>query len=117
MAVNLPLPQASQLFPVAGVQLGHAEAGIRKPGRKDVLVIRLAEGSRVAGVFTLNRFCAAPVTVCKEHLASGQPIRALVVNTGCATAADIDTLLRLVQDKVLEKYGILLHPEVKRLGF
>ncbi|MCT9073785.1 bifunctional glutamate N-acetyltransferase/amino-acid acetyltransferase ArgJ [Cupriavidus gilardii] len=86
MAVNLPLPQAENLKPVAGVELGWAEAGIRKANRKDVLVVRLAEGSTVAGVFTRNRFCAAPVQVCREHLAAGRGIRALVINTGNANA-------------------------------
>ncbi|KWR87642.1 bifunctional glutamate N-acetyltransferase/amino-acid acetyltransferase ArgJ [Cupriavidus sp. IDO] len=86
MAVNLPLPQAENLNPVAGVELGWAEAGIRKANRKDVLVVRVAEGSTVAGVFTRNRFCAAPVQVCREHLAAGKGIRALVVNTGNANA-------------------------------
>ncbi|WP_064577254.1 bifunctional glutamate N-acetyltransferase/amino-acid acetyltransferase ArgJ [Cupriavidus gilardii] len=86
MAVNLPLPQAENLKPVAGVELGCAEAGIRKANRKDVLVVRLAEGSTVAGVFTRNRFCAAPVQVCREHLAAGRGIRALVINTGNANA-------------------------------
>jgi glutamate N-acetyltransferase/amino-acid N-acetyltransferase len=71
---------------VAGVELGWAEAGIRKAGRKDLLLVRLCEGSAVAGVFTLNRFCAAPVQVCRAHLDSGRSIRALVVNTGCANA-------------------------------
>lgn len=90
MAVNLPLPDAAQLRPVAGLELGHAEAGIRKAGRKDVLVMRLAPTATVAGVFTTNRFCAAPVQLCRSHLASlhasGQPVRALVVNTGNANA-------------------------------
>ncbi|WP_018152077.1 bifunctional glutamate N-acetyltransferase/amino-acid acetyltransferase ArgJ [Leeia oryzae] len=85
MPVNIPSLQASDLLPVAGVELGWAEAGIKKPNRKDVLVVRLAEGSAVAGVFTENRFCAAPVTVSRQHLASSA-IRALVVNTGCANA-------------------------------
>ncbi|WP_316151588.1 bifunctional glutamate N-acetyltransferase/amino-acid acetyltransferase ArgJ [Cupriavidus sp. BIC8F] len=86
MPVNLPLPQAENLKSVAGVELGWAEAGIRKANRKDVLVVRVAEGSTVAGVFTSNRFCAAPVQVCREHLAAGKGIRALVVNTGNANA-------------------------------
>ncbi|WP_454723155.1 MULTISPECIES: bifunctional glutamate N-acetyltransferase/amino-acid acetyltransferase ArgJ [Cupriavidus] len=86
MAVNLPLPLAENLKPVAGVELGWAEAGVRKANRKDVLVVRVAEGSTVAGVFTRNRFCAAPVQVCREHLAAGKGIRALVVNTGNANA-------------------------------
>lgn len=86
MPVNLSAPQAHKLLPVKGVQLGFAEAHVRKPNRKDVLVMTLAEGSYVAGVFTQNQFCAAPVLLCKEHLASKQPIRALLVNTGCANA-------------------------------
>jgi glutamate N-acetyltransferase/amino-acid N-acetyltransferase len=90
MAVNFPSIDPAQLHPVAGVTLGWAEANIRKPNRKDVLVISVDEGATVAGVFTLNRFCAAPVTVCREHLekvrAGGKGIRALVVNTGNANA-------------------------------
>jgi len=86
MPVNLPRPDPSSLLPVAGVDLGWAEAGIRKPGRKDVLLVRLAKGASVAGVFTRNRFCAAPVLVCREHLAADGEIRALVVNTGNANA-------------------------------
>jgi glutamate N-acetyltransferase/amino-acid N-acetyltransferase len=68
MAVNFPSIEPSQLHSVAGVTLGWAEANIRKPNRKDVLVISVEEGATVAGVFTSNRFCAAPVTVCREHL-------------------------------------------------
>jgi glutamate N-acetyltransferase / amino-acid N-acetyltransferase len=86
MAVNSPLPVAADLKPVNGIELGFAEAGIKKPGRKDVLVMKLAEGATVAGVFTKNRFCAAPVQVSKAHLASGKAIRALVINTGNANA-------------------------------
>ena len=86
MPVNLTAPQAASLLPVSGIKLGFAEAHIRKPNRKDVLVITLAEGSHVAGVFTLNQFCAAPVLLCKTHLASDKPISALLVNTGCANA-------------------------------
>lgn len=85
MAVNLAAPDPAALRAVRGVELGTATAGIRKPGRKDLLLIRLAEGSRVAGVFTRNRFCAAPVVVAKTHLESGA-IRGLVVNTGNANA-------------------------------
>ena len=85
MPVNLQPPRREDLWPVSGVELGWAEAGIRKANRKDLLVIRLAEGANVAGVFTQNRFAAAPVQVCREHLAAG-PIRALVVNTGNANA-------------------------------
>ena len=89
MAVNSPVPVSANLLPVAGVELGHAEAGVRKPNRKDVLVIKLAPTATVAGVFTLNRFCAAPVQVCKAHLAqaaAAAPIRALLINTGNANA-------------------------------
>jgi glutamate N-acetyltransferase/amino-acid N-acetyltransferase len=86
MAVNLKAPKPEDLLPVKGVRLGAAQAGIRKAGRRDLLVIELARGSKVAGVFTRNRFCAAPVQVAKEHLASGRPTRALVVNTGNANA-------------------------------
>jgi glutamate N-acetyltransferase/amino-acid N-acetyltransferase len=86
MPVNLSAPAPGSLHPIAGVTLGIAEAGVRKANRKDLLVIRLAEGAQVAGVFTQNRFCAAPVIVCREHLASGSSIRALVINTGNANA-------------------------------
>ena len=89
MPVNLKPPDSKELLPVKGVSMGVAEANIRKPGRKDLLVIRLEEGVRVAGVFTQNRFCAAPVVVARQHLTLLDPdasIRALVVNTGCANA-------------------------------
>ena len=86
MPVNYATPAAAALFPVAGVQLGTAEAEIRKKDRRDLTVISLAAGSTVAGVFTLNRFCAAPVTLCRQHLAAGQGIGALVINTGIANA-------------------------------
>lgn len=86
MPVNLTAPDPTALLPVAGVELGWAEAGIRKPGRKDLLLMRLAARASVAGVFTRNRFCAAPVWVCREHLRAGRGVRALVVNTGCANA-------------------------------
>ncbi|MGH8688176.1 MAG: bifunctional glutamate N-acetyltransferase/amino-acid acetyltransferase ArgJ [Burkholderiales bacterium] len=84
MAVNLAPPDAAQLLPVAGVELGTSRAGIRKPGRRDLLVMRVAPGTTVAGVFTRNRFCAAPVLVAKSHLRAA--VRALVVNTGNANA-------------------------------
>ncbi|SEK89432.1 bifunctional glutamate N-acetyltransferase/amino-acid acetyltransferase ArgJ [Nitrosovibrio tenuis] len=89
MPVNLIPPLPEQLLPVKGVALGIAEAGIKKPGRKDLLVMVLDESAKVAGVFTQNHFCAAPVTVAKEHLANqnpGNPIHALVINTGNANA-------------------------------
>ena len=90
MAVNLHAPDPKSLFPVAGVDLGWAEAGIRKVGRKDLLVVRITEGASVAGVFTQNRFAAAPVLVCREHLAARKSVRALVVNTGNANAGTGD---------------------------
>jgi len=85
MPVNLSAPDPASLLPIAGVRLGIASAGIKKPGRRDITLIELAPGAQVAGVFTQNRFCAAPVTLCKQHLASGD-IRALVINTGNANA-------------------------------
>jgi glutamate N-acetyltransferase/amino-acid N-acetyltransferase len=85
MPVNLLPPQSEQLLPVMGVTIGIASAGIKKPGRRDVTVMQLAPGSRVAGVFTQNRFCAAPVTVAKRHLQKAAP-RVLVINTGNANA-------------------------------
>jgi glutamate N-acetyltransferase/amino-acid N-acetyltransferase len=86
MPVNLNPPVAAQLLAVAGVTLGVAEANIKRENRKDLLVMQLCEGARVAGVFTKNRFCAAPVIVAKEHLVLAEGIRALVVNTGNANA-------------------------------
>ena len=86
MPVNLSAPNAADLYPVPGLKLGIAMAGVRKANRKDLTVIALEPGAAVAGVFTLNRFCAAPVQVAREHLASGQEIRALVINTGNANA-------------------------------
>ena len=86
MAVNLRIPAAESLPAIDGVELGCAEAGIRKAGRRDLLVMRVDEGATVAGVFTENRFCAAPVIVCREHLATREGIRALVINTGNANA-------------------------------
>ena len=86
MPVNLPVPVAAELFPVAGVRIGVTEAGVRKANRKDLSVFLLDEGASVAGVFTQNRYCAAPVQVSREHLAAGQGIRAMVINTGNANA-------------------------------
>ncbi len=95
MPVNLFVPNPADLRPVPGVRLGIAEAGIRKAGRKDLTVILLDEGSGVAGVFTRNRFCAAPVQVCREHLSTGSGIRALLINTGNANAGTgFDGLVR-----------------------
>jgi glutamate N-acetyltransferase/amino-acid N-acetyltransferase len=92
VAVNLEAPQADSLLPVQGVDLGVAMAGIKKPGRKDLLVMRLAPGSAVAGVFTQNRFCAAPVVLARKNLKN--EIRALVVNTGNANAGTGDDGLK-----------------------
>ena len=86
MPVNYSTPALAALFPVAGVRLGIAEAGIRKLNRRDLVLLALDPGCRVAGVFTENRFCAAPVQLCRSHLESGSEIRALVVNTGVANA-------------------------------
>ena len=89
MPVNLSAPRAQDLLPVRGLRIGVAEAGVRKAGRKDLTVMLLDEGASVGGVFTSNRFCAAPVQVCQEHLArheAGRPIRAIVINTGNANA-------------------------------
>ena len=86
MPVNYATPAADLLFPVAGVRLGVAEAGIRKKDRRDLTLIALDRGCKVAGVFTQNRFCAAPVQLCRKHLAGGDEIRALVINTGIANA-------------------------------
>ena len=87
MPVNLVAPDPASLQAVAGLDLGTARAGIRKPNRRDLLVIRIAAGATAAGVFTRNRFCAAPVTLCRDNLAAtGGAPRAVVVNTGCANA-------------------------------
>ena len=85
MTVNFTTPAPEALFPVAGVRLGLAEAGIRKLNRRDLTLLALDQGCTVAGVFTQNRFCAAPVQVCKANLPAGD-IRALVINTGVANA-------------------------------
>lgn len=86
MPVNLTAPIPSDLHPVPGVKLGITMAGVRKVNRRDLTVITLDEGSAVAGVFTKNRFCAAPVQLCRERLAAGSEIRALLINTGNANA-------------------------------
>ena len=86
MPVNLAPPNPAELFPIAGVRIGVTEAGVRKVGRKDLTVVLLDAGASVAGVFTTNRFCAAPVQMCRDHLNSGQQIRALLINTGNANA-------------------------------
>jgi glutamate N-acetyltransferase / amino-acid N-acetyltransferase len=125
MAVNFPSTDPEQLNPIAGVTLGWAEANIRKPNRKDLLVMSIDAGATVAGVFTANRFCAAPVTVCREHLALGKGIRAVVVNTGNAnagtgepglahareTCAELARLAGIAPDQVLPfSTGVILEP-------
>ena len=125
MAVGLNAPVASSLQPVPGCELGWAQAGIRKAGRKDLLLIRLVEGASTAGVFTRNRFCAAPVQVSRAHLGAGARIRALLVNSGCANAgtgaagvADalftceaVATLLGCQSDQVLPfSTGVIMEP-------
>ena len=90
MPVNYQTPSPESLYPVAGVRLGVAEAGIRKANRRDLTLIALDAGCTVAGVFTENRFCAAPVQVCRRHLSLGSDIRALVINTGVANAGTGD---------------------------
>ena len=92
MTVNLQAPNPEHVLAVPGVRLGIAQAGVRKVGRKDLTVILLDEGSAVAGVLTQNRFCAAPVQICRDHLQQVNPsqadtqIRALIINTGNANA-------------------------------
>jgi glutamate N-acetyltransferase / amino-acid N-acetyltransferase len=86
MSVNLIAPDPQTLRPVPGVAIGVAMAGVRKANRRDLTLVTLAEGSSVAGVFTANRFCAAPVQLCREHLAAARGIRAILINTGNANA-------------------------------
>jgi glutamate N-acetyltransferase / amino-acid N-acetyltransferase len=92
MAVNLSAPNPQSLHAVRGLELGVAMAGIKKPGRKDLLVMRLMPGATVAGVFTQNRFCAAPVLIARKHIKN--EARALVVNTGNANAGTGEDGLR-----------------------
>ncbi len=115
MPVNLNPPVASQLKAIAGVRIGITEAGVRKANRKDLTVILLDEGATVAGVFTKNRFCAAPVQICREHLRLSQTstsatgIRAMVINTGNANAGTGDDGLNRAQSTckaLAQKIGI-----------
>ncbi|NYT22061.1 bifunctional glutamate N-acetyltransferase/amino-acid acetyltransferase ArgJ [Alcaligenaceae bacterium] len=125
MAVNLVIPPESDIHPVAGIDIGTTQGGIRKAGRKDVTVFRLAEGTSVAGVFTTNRFRAAPVQVSEHHLAAGKGIRALVINTGNANAGtgqpglqaaeqtcrSLASLMNLQPEQVLPfSTGVILEP-------
>jgi glutamate N-acetyltransferase/amino-acid N-acetyltransferase len=124
MAVKLAPPNPSGLLAIKGIRLGVTEAGIRKTNRRDLLLMTLATGTRVAGVFTRNRFCAAPVVVTKANLQSGN-IRALLVNTGCANAGtgedgiararrtcdEVSTLLGCAPDQVLPfSTGVIMEP-------
>ncbi|HKQ25442.1 MAG TPA: bifunctional glutamate N-acetyltransferase/amino-acid acetyltransferase ArgJ [Burkholderiales bacterium] len=124
MAVNLSAPDPAALLPVKGVRLGIAEAGIRKANRKDLMLMTLSKKTRVAGVFTRNRFCAAPVTIAKAHLRTGS-IQALVVNTGCANAGtgddglararqtckDVASLIGCTAEQVLPfSTGVIMEP-------
>ena len=86
MPVNLQAPLPQDIHPVPGVRIGVVMAGVRKANRRDLVLFVLDEGTAVAGVFTQNRFCAAPVQLCREHLAAGTGIRALLINTGNANA-------------------------------
>jgi glutamate N-acetyltransferase/amino-acid N-acetyltransferase len=86
MPVNLSAPDPSQLYSITGVRIGVTEAGIRKANRKDLTVVLIDQGASVSGVFTQNRFCAAPVQICREHLSSGSGVRAMLINTGNANA-------------------------------
>ncbi|KCB45225.1 bifunctional glutamate N-acetyltransferase/amino-acid acetyltransferase ArgJ [Bordetella hinzii] len=117
MAVNLQIPSESEIFPVAGVEIGVTEAGIRKANRRDLTVFRLAPGATVAGVFTRNRFCAAPVQVSRAHLAKGGPIRALVINTGNANAGTGEPGLKNALDTCAELGKLLGVPAEQVLPF
>jgi glutamate N-acetyltransferase/amino-acid N-acetyltransferase len=125
MPVNLSVLAAADLQPVPGLRIGVTMAGIRKADRKDLVVFALDEGAAVAGVFTRNRFCAAPVQLCQQHLSAGAGIRALVINTGNAnagTGADglaraqrcCDALAKLLQvkpEQVLPfSTGVIMEP-------
>jgi glutamate N-acetyltransferase/amino-acid N-acetyltransferase len=112
MPVNLTAPDPLLLFPVSGLRIGVAEAGIRKANRKDLTVVLIDEGAAVGGVFTQNRFCAAPVQVCRNHLATGFGIRAMVINTGNANAGTgQDGLMRTHQTCVALARHLNLAPE------
>ncbi len=107
MPVNLFAPTPASLLPVKGIRLGTAEANIKKPNRKDLLVMQLSPQSTVAGVFTQNCFCAAPVIVTREHLASGKGVLALVINTGNANAGTGDLGLAAARATCMEVSRLL----------
>ena len=111
MPVNLSAPDPARLLPVAGVRIGVAEAGVRKANRKDLTVFLLDEGASVGGVFTRNRFCAAPVQICRDRLPGGEAIRAMVINTGNANAGTGEDGLARAQQVCSALAGLLkLHP-------
>ena len=111
MPVNLSAPRAQDLHAVRGLRIGVAEAGVRKANRKDLVVFLLEPGATVAGVFTQNRFCAAPVQVCRDHLVKGD-IRALVINTGNANAGTgEDGLIRARQTCIAMARKLEVAPE------
>ena len=112
MPVNLTPPNPATLHAVPGVRIGVAEAGVRKANRKDLTVVLIDEGAAVAGVFTQNRFCAAPVQVCREHLAKNYGIRAMLINTGNANAGTgQDGLARTHQSCVALARELNIAPE------
>ena len=112
MPVNLTAPDPARLPAVAGVRIGVTEAGIRKANRKDLTVVLIDEGASVSGVFTQNRFCAAPVQVCREHLAAGKGIRAMLINTGNANAGTGQEGLARARSSCLSLARLLdLNPE------
>jgi glutamate N-acetyltransferase/amino-acid N-acetyltransferase len=117
MAVNLHAPDPAALFAVDGVELGWAEAHIRKPNRKDLLLVNIAPGAAVGGVFTQNRFAAAPVQLCRAHLAAAQGVRALVINTGCANAGTGEPGIAAAQDSCVAVAHLLGCEPVQVLPF
>lgn len=125
MPVNFHIPEASEIKAVKGVQIGIASAGIKKAGKKDLTVFSFSPGTQVAGVFTKNRFCAAPVQICQQRLQANNEIRALLINTGNANAgtgqdgleralaasATLATELGLDEGQVLPfSTGVILEP-------
>ncbi|UOF93745.1 MAG: bifunctional glutamate N-acetyltransferase/amino-acid acetyltransferase ArgJ [Bordetella sp.] len=86
MAVNLKIPDETKIFPVKGIEIGIAKAGIKEKNRRDLTIFRFSKNTNVAGIFTKNHFRAPPVKICEKHLASGKNISGLVINTGIANA-------------------------------
>jgi len=118
MPVNYTTPKPEALFPVAGVRLGVTEANIRKAGRKDLTLIEIALGATVAGVFTQNRFCAAPVQLCRDHLRHNPGgIRAMVINTGNANAGTGEEGLQAARQSCAAVGELLATPAESVLPF